>query len=153
MLRPKLLLISPHHIESEVTLLLNSILLQVSQVLYFCLMNENHAEGTDELDALIAAPEHHKLLFENQHVRVLDTLIQPGEITNLHVHRHPASLYILSWSDFIRYDAEGHVMADSRKLANPPVAHSALWSEPLVPHQLKNIGTEKLHVISVEIKI
>ena len=35
----------------------------------------------DELDALIAAPEHHKLLLENDSVRVLDTLILPNEIT------------------------------------------------------------------------
>ncbi len=106
----------------------------------------------DNLDALIAAPEHHKLLFENSSVRVLDTLISPGEITNIHTHRFPASLYILSWSDFIRYDADGNVMVDSRNIANPPLTHTALWSEPLIPHALKNIGNQNLHVISVELK-
>jgi hypothetical protein len=30
------------------------------------------------MDALIAAPQHHKLLFENEQVRVLDTFIAPG---------------------------------------------------------------------------
>ena len=32
----------------------------------------------DELDALVAAPQHHTLLFENEFVRVLDTRIAPG---------------------------------------------------------------------------
>src|SRR5213595_1589895 len=67
------------------------------------------------LDALIAAPQHHKLLFENESVRVLDANIPAGEITALHTHRFPASLYIISWSDFVRYDAEGNVLLDSRK--------------------------------------
>ena len=33
---------------------------------------------SSELDALTAAPENHKLLFENDTVRMLDTVIQPG---------------------------------------------------------------------------
>jgi hypothetical protein len=33
------------------------------------------------LDALIAAPGQHRLVFENAHVRVLDTRIGPGERT------------------------------------------------------------------------
>ncbi len=65
-------------------------------------MNDIIWTWDDNLDALVAAPEHHKLLFENNFVRVLDTLILPGEITKVHTHRFPASLYILSWSDFIR---------------------------------------------------
>ena len=36
------------------------------------------------LDALVAAPEHHTLLFENSTVRVLDTRILPGGRTPVH---------------------------------------------------------------------
>jgi hypothetical protein len=115
-------------------------------------MNDLIWNWDDSLDALIASPGHHKLLFENSSVRVLDTLIRPGEMTAIHTHRYPASLYILSWSDFIRYDEDGNVMVDSRNIANPPDPHSALWSEPLIPHKLENIGTRVLHVISVELK-
>ena len=106
----------------------------------------------DELDALIAAPQHHTLLFENDFVRVLDTNIPAGEKTEVHTHRFPCSLYVLSWSDFIRYDMDGNVMVDSRTLSKTPFAGAALWSEPLTPHSLKNIGDSNLHVISVEIK-
>ena len=43
-----------------------------------------------ELDALVAAPKHHRLLFENDRVRVLDTRIAPGDTVPLHTHRWPA---------------------------------------------------------------
>jgi len=105
-----------------------------------------------ELDALVASPQHHKLLFENEFVRVLDTKIPPGEMTSLHTHSLPSSLYFLSFSDFIRYDGEGNVLVDSRTLSKIPTVGSALWSGPLAAHSLKNIGTNDLHVICVEMK-
>lgn len=106
----------------------------------------------EELDALIASPQHHTLLFENDLVRVIDTCIPPDEITEIHTHKWPASLYVLSWSDFIRYDNNGNIVLDSRTLPKSPLPSTALWSEPLIPHSLKNIGDNDLHIISVEIK-
>ena len=106
----------------------------------------------DNLDALIAAPQHHKLLFENEFVRVLDANIPAGEITNLHTHKYAASLYFISWSDFIRYDAEGNVLLDSRSLEKTPLPGTAMWSGALPAHALKNIGANDLHVICVETK-
>lgn len=106
----------------------------------------------EHLDALLAAPRHHALLFENDAVRVLDTRIKAGDRTPVHTHRWPAALYILSWSQFIRRDARGEIVVDSRmvpSLANP--SH-ALWSQALAAHSLENVGTTDLHVISVEIK-
>ena len=38
------------------------------------------------LDAMVAAPEHHQVLLENEHVRVLDTRLGPGEATPIHTH-------------------------------------------------------------------
>ncbi len=106
----------------------------------------------EALDALTAAPRHHKLLLENKFVRVIDTLIPPGEITAVHTHQWPASLYIISWSDFIRYDDKENIVLDSRTLARLPSSSTALWSEPLTPHALKNIGDGDIHIISVELK-
>jgi len=92
------------------------------------------------------------LLFENEFVRVLDTCIPPGEITAVHTHRHPASLYILSWSDFLRFDDKGNVIFDSRTLAKAPLPGSAGWIGSFAPHALQNVGMQDLHVISVELK-
>jgi hypothetical protein len=110
-----------------------------------------YSQELDPLDAVVAAPRFHRILLENETVRVLDTTVPPGETVPLHTHRWPSVLYILSWSDFIRRDADGRVTVDSRGAA-PPTLGAALWSGPLPPHTLENIGNRELHVIAVEQK-
>ena len=66
-------------------------------------MTEQNWPWPDELDAMIAAAKHHKLLLENEKVRVLDTCIPAGERTAVHTHKWPATYYVMSFSDFIRY--------------------------------------------------
>ncbi len=105
----------------------------------------------DELDALRAAPRYHTLLFENDSVRVLETTVPPMEMVPLHTHRWPAALYILSWSHFVRRDGEGATMVDSR-VAGKAAEGTAVWSGPLPPHTLENVGESELRVISVELK-
>ena len=107
---------------------------------------------TPELDALRAAPRHHTLLLENEQVRVLQTRIAPGELVPVHTHRWPSVLYVLSWSDFVRRDASGAVLLDSRMIPafrSPP---TVLWSEALPPHSLENVGTSEIRNINVELK-
>jgi hypothetical protein len=109
--------------------------------------------ASHSLDAMIAAADHHDILFENERVRILDTRVAPGERTPVHAHEWPAALYVLSWSDFIRRDADGVVMVDSRE--RPPSgagAGAGLWLEPLPPHSIENVGSADLHIIAVEVK-
>ena len=106
----------------------------------------------EALDAMNAAPEHHKILFENEQVRVLDTCINPGGQTPVHAHPWPSVLYILSWSDMIRCDAEGNVLLDTRKTDSRPEDGTAMWSPPLGPHSAKNVGGQELRAIAVELK-
>ncbi len=124
-----------------------------NNIIFIPMNTQQPEQWPDELDALIAAPQHHKLLLENEFVRVLDAIIPPGETTAVHTHRFAASHIVISWSDFIRYDAEGNVLMDSRSVMDKSISpHSALWSGPLGPHALKNVGSNDLHIISVEIK-
>ena len=106
----------------------------------------------DALDALSAAPRHHRILLENERVRVLDTRIAPGDRTPVHPHCWPAVHHLVSWSDFVRRDADGKVLVDTRGRAAPEGSPCAVWSEPLPPHSLENVGNADLHVVSVEIK-
>ncbi len=110
------------------------------------------AQALHPLDAMNAAPQHHAVLMENDRVRVLDSRLGPGERTPVHAHQWPAVLYIVSWSDFIRYDAEGNVLVDSRSMGANPSAGTSLWGAPLAPHYVQNIGDRILHVIAVELK-
>ena len=104
------------------------------------------------LDALSAAPEHHRLLLENEAVRVLETRIEPGETVGLHTHRWPAVSYILSAGDFVRRDENGTVLVDTRLTASRLQAGRAVWSPPLGPHTMENVGAVPIHVISVEVR-
>jgi hypothetical protein len=112
---------------------------------------ENDREWPEELDALIAAPRHHTLLFENEFVRVLDARIAPGETVPPHTHRWPSSLYILNWSDFVRRDGDGNTLVDSRTMGKS-FDGKALWSGPLALHTLENVGEREFRSISVEVK-
>jgi mannose-6-phosphate isomerase-like protein (cupin superfamily) len=105
----------------------------------------------EELDALHAAPEYHTLLMENEQVRVLDTRVPPGHTVPLHTHRWPCALFIKSWSDFVRCDGDGIVVADSRKVATA-IDDQVLWSGPMGPHTLENVGDRDLWVVAVEQK-
>ena len=105
-----------------------------------------------ELDALVAAPEHHTLVFENDHVRVIDTRIPPGERTAVHTHCWPATQLVKSAAHVVRYDDRGEVLFDSRKAGATLENDVVRWGDPLPPHSLENVGTTTLHVISVEIK-
>lgn len=109
-------------------------------------------EKPDSLDAMAAAKDHHAVLLENDRVRVLDACVPPGETTPVHTHHWPGVPYVLSWSDFIRYDPAGNVILDSRTMASTPEKGATLWSQPLGPHFVKNVGDRDLRVIAVELK-
>ena len=106
----------------------------------------------EHLDAMIAAPDHHDLLLENEVVRVLDSLLKPGEATPVHTHRWPSAQYIIGLSDFVRRDGDGNVLLDTREAGSLPAAGTAYWSTPLQPHSVTNVGDKDIRVISVEIK-
>lgn len=106
----------------------------------------------DSLDALIAAPQHHSLLLENDRVRVVHTHIRMGDFVPLHTHRWPGVVYMLSWSDFVRRDENGNVLFDSR--LGPPLHKipAVQWIEPLPPHSVENIGDADISMYIVEVK-
>jgi hypothetical protein len=95
----------------------------------------------DELDAMIAAPGFHTVLFEDDRFRVLDGRVPPGATVPVHTHRWGGVLYILATSDFIRRDPDGNVLADTRALRHHrlrahqlrrPVASAAVGERLLV---------------------
>jgi hypothetical protein len=106
----------------------------------------------DALDALVAAPGNHILLFENERVRVVQTRISPGQRVPVHTHRWPAVLFIRTWSDFVRRDPDGNVTLDSRQGVEVPKLNTPVWLEPLPPHSVENVGGGEILNVQVEIK-
>jgi mannose-6-phosphate isomerase-like protein (cupin superfamily) len=105
----------------------------------------------DELDGVAVAPENHKVIFENDAVRVLETTIAAGALTALHTHLRPTFMYVLSGSHFIRRDETGEKMFDTRA-STDFVLPKVLYAESTPRHSIENTGIDTLVVIGVELK-
>lgn len=57
-------------------------------------LTSNTGEWDPAMDAVIAAPRHHKVLFENDSLRVLEVTLDPQDEEPLHHHRWP-SIFVL----------------------------------------------------------
>ena len=105
----------------------------------------------DALDAVTADGRHHRVVMENDRVRVLETTIPAGAHTAVHTHRWPSVLYMLSVSDFLRYDDQGTVITDSRTVPQRGIG-TAVYVPPMPPHSVRNIGESEIRMINVEWK-
>ena len=95
-------------------------------------------------DVVKVSPETHKVLLENEHVRVLDVHAKPGE--KVAMHSHPAStLYYLTDGKLkITYP-------DGRTEERTVKAGTAVWSEA-VTHAVENVGASEFHEVHIELK-
>jgi hypothetical protein len=106
----------------------------------------------DSMDALVATPDHHILLLENEKMRVVQTRILPGQTVPVHTHGLGGVLFIQSWSDLIRRDQHGNVLLDTRQNLDKPELNTPLWQDPLPPHTVENVGGAEFIGVQVEIK-
>jgi quercetin dioxygenase-like cupin family protein len=106
----------------------------------------------DELDALSAAPQNHRVLLENEQVRVLQTHIPVGATTPVHTHRWQSIDYVQSGSHLVRRDGDGNVKLDTRVAGAPLQASEVTWAEPFPPHSAENVGDIEIRVLMVELK-
>ena len=106
-----------------------------------------------ELDAVVAAPENHSILLENDHVRVLEVTLGPGELEPLHHHRWPSTLHITAMGHFIDRNADGDIIFDTREMDGPPPLPLTMWKDAEAPHSVENLSeTETIRLIRVEMK-
>lgn len=97
----------------------------------------------NEHDPVQTNPEHYRVIFENDFVRVLSYSDQPGESTT--IHEHPNSVMV-TLSDFHRRLATGAGTRDVELTSG-----QALWL-PAQRHFGENTGTTPTHAIFVELK-
>ncbi len=95
------------------------------------------------LDPVASNPEHYKVVFENERVRVLEYADKPGDKTT--PHRHPDSI-MYTLSTFRRRLVSGDVQRDVELEAG-----SVGWL-PAQEHYGENIGTSPTNVLFVELK-
>ncbi len=122
------------------------------------ILNYDYAKGNPnewpaEMDAVMAAPKNHKVLLENDNVRVLEVTLLPGEKEPLHCHKWHSVLYIEAAGDFVDHDAAGNILMETRKLPTPLKFPLTMYKEPEAPHWVENLSkTITLRLIRVEMK-
>jgi hypothetical protein len=102
-----------------------------------CVTKTDETEWPLHLDALVAAPANHRLLHEDDEVRVLEVTVQPGERENLHHHRWPSIMVVLARPDYRNFDADGNVIPPSGGTPASPVLPRALRLPPQRLHAIE----------------
>lgn len=111
---------------------------------YFYLHGQDKTGFPDGFDAVQAAPNSHKVIFENAFVRVLQVTIPPPSTTEpMHHHRWPS--FFLSWdtgggSPHIRYHRADGSVRDTPSTDAP--AHAGFWD-------VEWMNPEPMHSIEV----
>ena len=117
--------------------------------------NNNHPKEAcpwADLDAVKVAPVIHKVIFENEHVRVLEVTIAPHTKEPVHAHCWPSTLYVQQGGHIIDRDANGKVLFDSRQLKVKPTFPFAQWTPPQAPHSVENLADVPMKLIRIENK-
>jgi hypothetical protein len=113
----------------------------------------NPTDWPKDQDAVVSAPNNHKILLENDKVRVLEVTLAPNEVEAVHHHQWPSVLYIMEAGDFIDRDGEGNVIMDSREIPEPLVFPLTMYKKPEAPHSVENLSdTITIRLIRVEMK-
>jgi len=106
------------------------------------------------LDGVKVAPETHKVIFENEHVRVLEVIIPPHSKEPVHTHCLPSTLYIQQIGDIIVGDPDGKILFDSRQMKEneKQKAPFVLWNPGEGPHWDENPSDLPIKIIQIESK-
>ncbi len=105
----------------------------------------------ETMDALLAAPASHRVLLENDQIRVLEVVIEPGTREPEHTHQ-AASVMIIDEPARIRYYVGDALRFESQKRSGSPPGVRIRWMEPEGPHSVENIDQRRHHAIRVELK-
>jgi len=95
-------------------------------------------------DAVKVSPETHKVLLENDQVRVLDARMKPGE--KVAMHSHPANVVYFLTDGKIKI-----TYPDGKTEEREVKAGVAAWNAG-VTHAAENVGTTGFHELQIELK-
>lgn len=101
------------------------------------------AQSQQQLDSTKADPQHHKVIFENDQVRVVHYLLLPGEKTTRHSHPDNVNVFLT--------DARIKNTSDEMTTEVQAKAGAVAWRPALI-HVTENIGDKPLEGILVEPK-
>lgn len=112
------------------------------------------ADWPAELDATVAAPQNHRVLLENDEVRVLEVFLEPGAVEPPHHHRWSSVLCLIEGRYLVDHDGvTGEVVLDTRQFGGLTPIEATAWKEPEGLHYVENPSdTESIRLLRVELK-
>src|SRR5262249_51676295 len=114
-------------------------------LLVFLWVLTSAGSAQEQLDPLIVAKDTHKLLFENQFVRVIEAKLPPGKMEPKHRHPHGLTVYLAA------YDLEQKTFPDNKVAKFTRKFGTVTWGEATV-HEIRNIGKTESYSVRVELK-
>ena len=139
--------------------------LKISQVLLFsaallicgsALFGEENPGAPASYDAIAAAADNHRVVFENERVRVLEVTIKPGEKEPFHVHPMPSVMNIITGAKLRITEAsleDGKiVIGKTIEVGKDDFQPPPLWMPPQGLHSAENIGSATFHAYRIELK-
>ncbi len=110
-------------------------------------------------DAVAAAPYSHRVMFEDEHVRVLEIRLPPGATEPIHVHALPSVIFGETGGEggakfiYTEYRMQGGKFVEvSSQEITPTAGYRAVWSPPEGPHAISNVGGVPVKFTRVEMK-
>ncbi len=120
--------------------------------------NNSNWQWPDSLDALIAASEYHKLVFENDEFRILEVTINPGQLDPIHTHKGKSIVWVVMTSPIV-YNTFGMGSDNNLTLVKRDTIiikqeelNKASWENPEPPHSVENIGNDTFKLYRIEYK-
>jgi hypothetical protein len=106
----------------------------------------------EALEAVVAAPGSHRVVFENPITRVLAVTIAPGDREPEHTHRWP-SVMVVHRPARIRYWT-GDTLTFTSPEQPSAAAHEprVSWLDPEGPHSVENIDSYAYQAFRIELK-
>ena len=98
-----------------------------------------------QIDAVVASPDRFTILLENEHVRVVEYVLRPGERDRWHTHP-PKVSYVVSGGQLRIHLADGTSFVSDEKEG------TAVWMDALPRHYAENVGTTPVRIVLVEVK-
>lgn len=100
---------------------------------------------TLNIDIVQTSPDQAKVLTENEHVRVVEYTLKPGEKDVWHTHP-PRSSYVISGGKVKVYSASGEPKYSEVKTG------ASSWAGHGARHYVENVGRTTIKIILTEIK-
>jgi quercetin dioxygenase-like cupin family protein len=96
-------------------------------------------------DVLLASPGNFRLLLDNEHVRVIEYTVRPGERDQWHTH--PAKVSYVAEGGTLRVNTD-----DGKSFLADEKAGTATWDLPVGRHYVENVGKTPVRIVLTEVK-